>query len=235
MTGRDDGRRTGGPDRGLAPEPADTVELGDRRLAFLDRQLAFLDRRLAFAGRRPPRIAVILAVAGLVIGLAAGYAAGARHARGSAAPGQRSGTSTAGSARPAGGAAVLNQSTGQCSAQAGHKLQLGIQIINQSGAPVMLRRVTAVTPQPGLRAIAQAWGPCGELPAAGTGPADALLPGASGWLTVTFRVLVPCPAAYPVQFAVRYDWLGRLAHSRLPGFNDLASVPYTGCRAGAPG
>jgi hypothetical protein len=224
MTGRNDGRRLGGPDRGLAPEPADTVELGDRRLAFLDRQLAFLDRRL-------PRIAVILAVAGLVIGLAAGYAAGDRNARGSAAPGQRSGASAGEPVRPAAGAPVLNQSAGQCSAQAGHTLQLGIQIVNQSAAPVMLRRVTAVTPPTGLRAIGQAWGPCGELPAGGAGPADALPPGASGWLTVTFRVRVPCPAAYPVQFTVRYDWLGHLAHSRLPGFNDLASVPYTGCRA----
>jgi hypothetical protein len=54
--------------------------------------------------------------------------------------------------------------------------------------------------------------------------------GASTWITVTFQVLVSCPQPLPVQFTLDYDQQGRAAAIRLPGFPDLAQVPYIGCR-----
>ena len=56
-----------------------------------------------------------------------------------------------------------------------------------------------------------------------------LEPGASTWLTVTFRVQVRCPAPYPVQFSVGYLMQGHAVTASLPGFPDLGQVPYSGC------
>ena len=82
---------------------------------------------------------------------------------------------------------------------------------------------------------------CGRLPArrrtcraALTVPTLTAAPAApfsaGGWITVTFQVLVSCPHPLPVQFTLDYDQQGRAAAIRLPGFPDLAQVPYTGCR-----
>jgi hypothetical protein len=181
-------------------------------------------RQLPVLPWRPPVIAVVLAAAGLLAGFAAGYAAGGWHARDSARV-ARSPAAAAGA--PAG---ALTESVSQCSAQAGRTLQLGVQVTNQSAAAVTLLRVRPVLPLSGLKTTAEAWGPCGQLPAAGDTGGAALPAGASTWFTVTFRVLVKCPAALPVQFTLDYDQSGRAAAIRLPGFADLGHVPYPACR-----
>jgi hypothetical protein len=189
------------------------VELGDRRLAFLHDRL--------------PRVAVILAAAGLVIGLAAGYAAGYQHAR---ASGSRASGPAA--TRPAAAGRFsppLVQDTGLCSAQSGHTLQLGVQVFNESAAPLRLRRVAAIMPFTGLRATGLSWGSCGELPATRHDPAQPLPPGGTGWFTMSFRVLVRCPAPYPVQFRLFFEQHERTERVILPGFNDLVGVRYSGC------
>jgi hypothetical protein len=218
VTGRDDTER---PGPGFAPGSSgpsagdDVVELGSRQLPILQ--------------RRPPPIAVILAAAGLLVGLVAGYAAGDRHARNSAAPLSRSRAASSPATPSAAGAFTLTQGDRQCSAQIGHALQLGVQVTNPSAAPLTLRRVKVVLPLAGLEEISQAWGPCGELPTGGGVPDNAVPAGGSAWFTVTFKVLVTCPGPLPVQFTVGYDQLGRAATLHMPGFDDLSHVPYASC------
>lgn len=194
----------------------DVLELGGRRMR---------------APRWWPRLAaLVLGAAALLVGLAVGYAAGARHAREPAvAP------SPSRSAAPfSAGGFPLSQSGPQCSQQTGRELQVGLQIRNLSSEAVTLRRVEVALPLGGLRVTSQAWGPCGELPAAGLAPGNTLppilRPGASAWFTVTFHVLVRCPQPLPVQFTLHYDQQGRPAAIPLPGFPDLGQVPYSGCR-----
>ena len=216
MNGRDDTER---PGPGFSPGSSgssagdDVVELGSRHLSVL---------------RRPPPIAVMLAVAGLLTGLVAGYAAGDRHAGNSAAlPRARAASSPA--TPPAAGALTLTQASHQCPTQIGHALQLGVQVKNPSATGVMLRRVTVVLPLGGLLEISQAWGPCGELPTGSEIPDNAVPAGGSAWFTVTFKVLVTCLGPLPVQFTLDYDQLGREATIHLPGFDDLSRVPYASC------
>jgi hypothetical protein len=64
---------------------------------------------------------------------------------------------------------------------------------------------------------------------AGAATRPTLSPGASTWFTVTFKVLVRCPGPMPVQFLLDYVQRGRPASARLPGFNDLSQVTYSGC------
>jgi hypothetical protein len=203
------------------------------------------DDVLELGGRRrpiprwwPPPAALVLGAAVLLAGLAVGYTAGARHATKPAAPPSPSRAAAPAAAAPAApfsaGGFPLSQSGPQCSVQAGHKLQVGLQITNLSPAAVRLRRVEVVLPLGGLRVTSQAWGACGELPATGETPGSVLPPtlgpGASSWFTVTFQVLVRCPQPLPVLFTLDYDQQGRPAVIRLPGFPDLAQVPYSGCR-----
>jgi hypothetical protein len=217
VNGRDDTERPGpgfSPGSSGSPTGDDVVELGSRRLPVR---------------RRPPPIAVILAVAGLLVGLVAGFAAGDRHARNSAAPLPRSSAASSPATPPAADAFTLTQADHQCSAQIGHALQLGVQVTNPSATAVMLRRVKVVLPLGGLQEISQAWGPCGELPTGGEVPDTAVPAGGSAWFTVTFKVLVECPGPLPVQFTLDYDQLGRQATIHLPGFADLGHVPYASC------
>ncbi len=201
---------SGGSDEYSAGE--DIVELGSARLPV----------------RWRPPLAVILAIAGLLVGLAGGYAAGAWHA-GKAAPLSRSRAAAPEAASMATGPLTLSQAGPQCSAHFGHELQLGLQVTNLSATGVTLRRVEAVLPLGGLKATAQAWGTCGELPAASETAGNTLPAGASTWFTVTFQVLVTCPGPLPVQFVVDYDQRGRPGTIQLPGFDDLGQVPYPGC------
>jgi len=211
------------------PRADDVVELGGRR--FLP------------PGWRPSRGAGVLAVAALIAGLAAGYAAGDRHARGSAALPRPAGTATP-SASPASVPAAtfsfansppLIQDTAACSAQTGRELQLGVQVTNRSAAPLTLQTARAVLPMGGLKQVTQQWAPCGALPDGLIPAGDILQPGASTWLTVTFKVQVRCPAPAPVQFTVGYLAQGRPAAASLPGFPDLSQVPYSGCPANTAG
>jgi hypothetical protein len=187
---------------------------------------------------RPPRLAVALALAGLVIGFGAGYLTGHR------SPARRP-------VHPVPATLTLTQAGSQCSTQNGHYLELGVQVTNDTPAAATLRHVQVILPLGGLSLVAWSWTPCGELPApAGSGtpgggtpggmpvgsvPASApigarrLTRGTTTWLTVTFRVLVHCPAPLPVEFSVAYDQQGSARSVRLPGFSDLGNVPYAGC------
>lgn len=184
---------------------------------------------------RPSRGAALLGAAGLLAGLAAGYAAGDRHAASAARPAQPSRARPVASAAAPAGPAIpeLTQSTSGCAAQIGHELQLGMQVINESGTAVTLHRVAAVLPLGGLKAVAQQWAPCGALQAGADQQRRSpgrLGPGASMWFTVTFKVLERCPSPLPVLFTVAYDWRGQPGVAQLPGFSDLGAVPYTGCQ-----
>jgi hypothetical protein len=189
-------------------------------------------RRRRLAPGWPRTAALVLGAAGLLIGLAVGYAAGVRHA-GKPLPPPRATSSPAMPLTVAGGF-PLSQSGPECSAHTGHELQLGMEVTNLSATTVTLRRVRVVLPLGGLRETSQAWGPCGELPTAAQAPGYALAPtlgpGASAWFTVTFQVLVRCPGPLPVQFTLVYDQAGRPAGAMpLPSFPDLSQVPWPGC------
>jgi hypothetical protein len=189
-------------------------------------------RRGPVLRRRLPRAALVLGAAGLLAGLVIGYAAGTRHAGKPPVPARAGASPTAPSF--AAGGYPLSQSVSGCSAQTGHELQLGLEVTNLSATAVTLRRVRVVLPLGGLRETSQAWGPCGELPAAGEAPGNLLPPvlgpGASAWFTVTFQVLVRCPQPLPVQFTLDFDQSGQPTGAiALPGFPDLGQVPYAGC------
>jgi hypothetical protein len=213
-----------------------------------DRDIVASDPREWTARQR--RLGVVLLVAAaLVAGLAGGYAAGTRSRAAAPAPARSAPVAGATSAGSDLGSAALTITGGiagaqgaLCSLQAGHELQLGVEITNQSAQALLLRKVRAELPLGGLQAIGQAWGPCGELPAAASGgnllPArqNGLPGGGTAWFTVTFKVLVPCPQAFPVQFAVTFaprrpppGTGGFMVTSQLPGFVDLGDVPYSGC------
>jgi hypothetical protein len=192
---------------------------------------------------RPPRIprfAAILAVVALVVGVGAGfgagYTAGQRHAAGTPAAAASGGSPSA--AAMAGGP-TLAQTGNVCSSQHGTMLQLGIQVANDSTTALTLFQVRPVLPLGGLRVTAIGWGPCGQLPigplADGdpqAGAIDQYLPAqASGWFTITVKVLVSCPSALPVQFEVAYGQHGKISTVPMAGFNDLGNIGYSGCPA----
>jgi hypothetical protein len=219
------------------PHADDLLELGGRP----SRRFRLPDPwQSRLPGWRPSRSAAVGAAAALVVGLAAGYAAGDRHASGSAAlPAPSASASASAPARvsapaPAtsfsfAGAPALTQDIGACSAQTAQGLQLGVQVSNQSTQPLTLRTPRAVLPLGGLKEVGWQWAPCGALPN-GLGQADQILmPGQSTWMTVTFKVQPHCPAAYPVQFSVGYLVQGKSVAVSLPGFPDLGQVPYSGC------
>jgi hypothetical protein len=189
--------------------------------------------------RRPPLpwsqgrgIAGLIAAA-LVVGAIAGYLAGARHAETQArTAGPRPHASTAGSVAPL-AAQPVTRTGNQCSAQLGDRLQLGVEIVNQSATTATLRRVETVLPLDGLRATASAWGSCGQLSSVDAATPHSLPPGATIWLTITFDVLIPCPAPIPVLFTLTYTQAGHTTTSDLRGFPDLGDVPYTRCTDGS--
>jgi hypothetical protein len=168
----------------------------------------------------PRRIAAGLALVLVVAAAAAGYLFGSRHHAAAPAP------VPAPSATP--GTSTPITATGkQCSVQSKDRLQLGIEIVNRSAAALTLDAVDAVLPLGGLRATATTCGTCGQLPP----PAGDIAPvaaGGTGWLTITFAVLVACPGPLPVQFRVHYTQAGTSGTAGLPGFNDLGNVPYSG-------
>jgi len=214
---------------GDEPHADDLLELGGRTPRLLRLPGTWRSR---LPGWRPSRGAAVFAAAALVIGLAAGYAVGDRHARGGAAlpaPSASASASAPATSFSFAGSPALTQDTGACSAQTAQGLQLGVQVSNQSAQPLTLRTPRAVLPMGGLKEVGWQWSPCGALPN-GLGQADQiLLPGQSTWMTVTFKVQLRCPAAYPVQFSVGYLVQGKSVAVSLPGFPDLSQVPYSGC------
>jgi hypothetical protein len=217
---------------GIPPTPGpDVLEHGGRPLPSLR---WWPSVRWWPSGRPRPgmsRTAILLTVAGLLIGAVAGYTAGDRHGRTAAAPSAGASTSPASAAT----GYTLGQSGGECSAQRGSALQLGIQVTNESSAPLTLLEAAVTLPLRGLRVTAVAWGPCGQVPTTTEDPplSDAteryLPPGASSWLNVTVAVLVTCPGPLPVQFTVTYKQDFRASSVRLPGFADLGQIPYRSC------
>jgi hypothetical protein len=147
-------------------------------------------RWLPPGGRRPSRGAAVLGIAGLVVGLAAGYAVGFRHPAQAVRPPQAAPSrATAADAVPPavagfaaqaypppapGGQAYssglgitgltgLAQTGGECSVQHGRDLQLGVEVINLSEKPVTLGQAKPTLPLGGLRLVSQQWAPCGAL------------------------------------------------------------------------
>lgn len=181
--------------------------------------------RWPWGSARGPAISIV--VAALVAGLLLGFIGGRLQARTKVRP-TRAATAIT-TVLPVGGTAI--SATGsQCAVQLGHTLQLGIEIMNQSDRTVVLRQVKAVLPLGGLQAIASQWAPCGSLPESGPGPRpDSLAPGATGWLTVTFDVMVGCPQPLPVFFKVSFVQAGRLVTADLDSFPDLGQVRYNNC------
>jgi hypothetical protein len=186
-------------------------------------------------GGHPPRWpwgvargpAIGIALTALAAGLLLGFAGGHLQARANGRP-ARAATSAA-TAFAVGD--PLIDTGNRCAVQLGHALQLGVEVVNQSDRTVALRQIEPVLPLGGLKAVASRWGTCGALPELGPGPgqAAALGPGAAGWLTVTFDVMVSCPQPLPVQFKISYVQAGRLVTSEFAGFPDLGQVQYNNC------
>lgn len=188
---------------------------------------------------RPSRGARLLAVVALVVGLAAGYAAGDWHTRDSAAQPAPAATASpnAFTAPGAGstlmfrfpGSPTLTQDPGVCSVQVGKNLEIGVELTASSAQPLTLTTAKAQDAMGALKQLTWHWGTCGAL-ANGLGQgANILMPAESTWLTVTFKVKVACPAPQQVKFSVGYLVQGHAATARLPGIVDLAEVPYAGC------
>jgi len=176
----------------------------------------------------PPRLPGRLAVGWVLLLVVAagvvGYRVGDRHRAAATPP-----------VRPLPTAApVVDQpiaGTGKrCSEQVAKRLQLGVEVVNRSAGTVSLRQLHAILPLGGLRAGAATWGSCGQLPGAGSDGNYLLAAAGTTWLTITFDVLVACPAPMPVLFTVEYTQDGRSDVVDLPGFPDLGEVPYSGAK-----
>jgi hypothetical protein len=171
---------------GQGPDEDDVVEHGAAPLRLPG--WARRPRWLPALGRRPSRGAAILGIAGLIVGLAAGYALGYRHlghavppprataagtvlpgvARAAAPPGlaaSADGPGAYSSSLSIAGLSGLAQIGGACSVQRGRDLQLGVELINLSGKAVTLGQVRSILPLGGLSPVSQQWEPCGAIPA----------------------------------------------------------------------
>jgi hypothetical protein len=165
------------------PDEDDVVEQGGapmRRPGWVRRP-----RWLPALGWRPSRGAAILGIAGLIVGLAAGYALGYRHLGQPVRPPTAAGAVPSAGAGPAAppnpaasvgvyssslsvaGLSGLAQNGGECSVQHGRDLQVGVEVINLSGTPVTLGQVRPILPLGGLRLVSQQWAPCGAIVPAG--------------------------------------------------------------------
>ncbi len=177
------------------------------------------------AGRWP--LSVVTAA---LIGLLIGYIAGHHRARPHIV---QTATTTvpqhASSARPVIGPPFA-QTDATCSIQHGHRLQLGIQIENQTSSLVHITGVLSHEPVPGLHPLTTKVGVCGQRKAPPASSDASTVPaGAATWLTVTVQVLVRCPGPDPVQFRVGYSQANHDNSELLAGFDDLSGVPYGGC------
>jgi hypothetical protein len=190
-------------------------------------------------GGHPPRRpwgtvrgpAITVALAALVAGLVLGFIGGYRQATANGRPTRPATSAT--NALALGDTAIAGTGN-QCAVQLGHALQLGVEIVNQSDRTVTLRQIEPVLPIGGLKAVASQWGTCGALPdldqvQSTTGQSTTLGPGATGWLTVTFDVMISCPQPLPVQFKISYMLAGSLGVADLNGFADLGQVHYSNC------
>jgi hypothetical protein len=171
-------------------------------------------------------------VAAGLIGLLIGYSIGHHHAPTRTVPPAAS-TTAAPHLAPSVVSTIgppFAQTGATCSVQHGRRLQLGIQVENQSPASVHVTGLRTREPLPGLRPLATGLGTCGQIKGTPVSVDPTVVPaGTATWLTVTVRVLVKCPAADPVQFRVDYRRGHHNSVERLAGFDDLGYVPYSGC------
>jgi hypothetical protein len=172
------------------PDEGDVVEQGGAPLRLPG--WARRPRWLPAGGRRPSRATAILSIAGLIVGLAAGYALGyrqlgqavqppraapspSRAPAAAAVPPAVAGFAAQAYPPPApGGQAYssglgitglpgLAQTGGECSVQHGRDLQLGVEVINLSEKAVTLGQAKPILPLGGLRPVSQQWAPCGAV------------------------------------------------------------------------
>ncbi|HSR87245.1 MAG TPA: hypothetical protein VLM11_23945 [Streptosporangiaceae bacterium] len=217
------------PVRRERPAPGVPAGLGESPGAAGDAEV------IEVGGHRPrwPRgtargQAISIALAAFAAGLLLGFADGHLQARSNGGPARAATSAT--TVFPVGDTAIT-MTGNRCAVQLGHALQLGVEVVNQSDGTVALRQIEPVLPLGGLKAVASGWGTCGALIELGPGPgqATALGPGATGWLTVTFDVMVVCPQALPVEFKISYAQAGRLVTAEFLGFPDLGQVHYNNC------
>ena len=94
--------------------------------------------------------------------------------------------------------------------------------------------LTASAPQAGglkmLKVLSWQWGPCGYDDGGGAPDGMWLEPGETIWLTATVQPLVSCPTPASMQFLITYSANRQDFSFTLPGFPDLESVPYSGCK-----
>jgi hypothetical protein len=169
----------------------------------------------------------------LVLGLVAGFVTGrasAHHAHPAAA---KPGSTPVSTPLPLNVTPVIFTGN-SCGVQRGMNLQLGIEILNQSGKAVTLGKVRPTFPLGGLRMITSGLGTCGEIPFAGPFTKPVLGPGMTGWVTATVSVKVRCPQPLPVGFMVRYAQSGKSSVAALNGFPDLSQVAYRNCPYAGP-
>jgi hypothetical protein len=205
------GAVTGAGGAPSAANDADVIEMGS--------QLP----RWSWGSARRPTISVALAA--LAAGLLLGFVGG--HLQASTSRPNRPARALS-TALPVGDTSI--SATGnRCSVQISHTLQLGIEIMNRSDHTVALHQVKPVLPMGGLHATASHWGTCGLLPEPGPEQAMSLGPGATGWLTVTFDVMVNCPRPLPVWFKISYMQASRLETAEIYSFPDLGLVRYNTC------
>ncbi|HUD38437.1 MAG TPA: hypothetical protein VMR14_16155 [Streptosporangiaceae bacterium] len=125
--------------------------------------------------------------------------------------------------------APLADNGGRCAVQVGRNLELGIELVNQSSSPVIVRRITPVFALGGFRPTTSGAGSCGALPESRYVQPTAILPGATEWVAATLKVLVHCPQARPVGFKLRYSQSGKTGTTVFNAFPDLGQIPYRGC------
>jgi len=168
--------------------------------------------------QRPVPWRIIGLIVALVLGGVIGYFVGDNHGRNSARPAAAPTPTPA--VKPFAAVALTGR---QCSVQLGKRLELGVEITNNTAQTIMLTEIQVGLPLSGLHVRAKKFGTCGSV-GGNTGP-QPLAPGNSTWMSATFDVDVPCPGALPVLFVAVYD----TGESVLGGFQDLGQVPYTGC------
>jgi len=167
---------------------------------------------------RPVPWRVIGLIAALVLGGVIGYFVGDNHGRSTARP--AASPSPTSVVKPFAAVALTGR---QCAVQLGKRLQLGVEITNNTDRQIMLTEIQIGLPLDGLHVRSKAFGTCGSV-GGNTGP-QPLAAGNSTWINATFDVDVPCPGAIPVLFIAVYE----TGQSVAGGFPDLAPVPYTGC------
>lgn len=168
--------------------------------------------------RRPVRWRVIGLIATLIIAGAIGYFIGDNHGRSTARP-----TAAPSPTQVVKPFAAVTLTGRQCSIQTGRRLQLGVEVTNNTTQTIMLTDVQLGLPLGGLHVRTKAFGTCGSI-GGNTGP-QPLAAGNSTWINATFDVDVPCPGPIPVLFVAVYD----TGKTVVGGFPDLGQVPYTGC------